>query len=292
MDSEKRSSEQDTRPARRRRDATAPPQLRIEDFPVGCSVLTPRKEIVDGVEFSSYCKVIDHRDGLLRVAIPGEADWSIGLDMLRRTGQKYGLPLRQDAAAKTETEAKPQRAKRVKNEVRVEDKPPSWPMDAREEIEIKDEAKPPSWPEGAKVKIEGTPPSWPEGAKIKIEGTPPSWPEGAKIKIEGTPPSWPEGASVKDEPVLSDKAMRKRKAQPQEEEVVEEEEDDDEAQQPGEDEQDVTIVGESLLTQMADFPHARENCPVMPFAMSPSAHCVNCYCCTPMPHHMPCTDQS
>ena len=76
----------------RSRTLRATPILSVVDFPVGCAVLTPRHDDASGV-FFSYCTVIAHHDGQLRVAVPGESPQLVSLSVLQRTGEKYGLPL-------------------------------------------------------------------------------------------------------------------------------------------------------------------------------------------------------
>lgn len=82
--------------ARARRHGTScEPTLSVQQFPVGIEVLTPR---VDGDgEYFSYCTVLSHREGQLRVEIPGEAPYNLSLHTLKRTGDKWGRPLSRPA---------------------------------------------------------------------------------------------------------------------------------------------------------------------------------------------------
>ena len=82
-------------PTRRRRMA-APSVPQLCDFPVGCEVLTPRK---DGETlYVTYCKVLSHKHGQLQVDIPGEKSFTLSLDYLRRTSEKNGMPMRKELA--------------------------------------------------------------------------------------------------------------------------------------------------------------------------------------------------
>ena len=92
--------------ARLRREVSRQSELTLDEFPVGSAVLTPR---YDGGEYYSYCTVLAHREGRLRVDIPGEAPFNLSLSSLQRTGDKYSQPLCIKSAppAEAETELRP-----------------------------------------------------------------------------------------------------------------------------------------------------------------------------------------
>ena len=201
---------QEEPPARRRRTA-APPPLQLREFPVGCAVLTPRKE-ADGTPFVSYCKVLSHKEGQLQVHIPHEQPFLISLDYLRRTAEKHGKPMREEQAALAEAAAT---------------------------------AAPATLLPPARV--------------------PPTAPKSVQPSPAPPPP-----------PRESENARGKRKA-PAVTQVAKEVEEDASGEVADD---DVIFVGETAKSQLADFPHSRENCMLHAFATGKEdTRCGNCFCC-------------
>ena len=76
------------RPQRQKTDLTKV-KLTLSDFPPGSKVFTPRRGEAGG---GSWCVVIRHDDGQLRVAVPGETSALVSLDYLARR-QATGAPI-------------------------------------------------------------------------------------------------------------------------------------------------------------------------------------------------------
>ena len=93
-----------------RRVSSCERSLSLADFPPGAQVLTPRYDDEHGRgEYYSYCTVMAHREGRLRVEIEGEAPYNLSLAQLQWTGDRYGMPLKRPSlpSASGEQEAPP-----------------------------------------------------------------------------------------------------------------------------------------------------------------------------------------
>ena len=77
--------------SRARRGSLAPKlkALKLNDFPYGTLVFTPRREVPGG---GSYCRVIKHEQGQLQVVVPGEPHGLVSLFYLQKRSDQ-GLPI-------------------------------------------------------------------------------------------------------------------------------------------------------------------------------------------------------
>lgn len=84
----------DAVPATLQRPRRMPPaakvKLSLQDFPPGTRIFTPRRDVEGG---GSWCKVLKHDSGQLRVAVPDEPTALVSLDFLAKR-QEQGLPIR------------------------------------------------------------------------------------------------------------------------------------------------------------------------------------------------------